>query len=704
MTISAVATVTTSSDSRSTEAGSALTFLATGETTTVERRIALAVAIVSVVVFIAAVPFARVKLIEIPAFIPAYVTSLVVVSLVTAVILLGQFLRLHSLALLALCSAYFFDAFIAVFYELSFPGTFGPQGIIGGGQQTTAWLYAFWHAGMPLFVIAYAIFDRRSGHTVTNMRLAVVASTALVLASVAVFVVAATIFQDYLPPIMSGGKKITSGYYVLGAAWLFGFAALYVMWRKGMRNSLDVWVTLAMLAWVCDVGLAAAFNGQRYDLGYYAGRFYGFAAISFVLVAMLIETTGLHSRVAKRAERLSDEVKRSTARMASTEAQLRQAQKMEAIGALTGGIAHDFNNLLAVIIGNLDLLVASRGEDSEVQEFAGEALSAAERGADLTRRLLAFARRQPLQPRHVDLNDLIAAITRLLGRTLGETIEISLDPDPDLWPVVVDPAQFDAALANLATNARDAMPNGGSLIIVTGNRFLDADYATAHPDVTAGEYAMVEVSDTGSGMSAEIMSRVFEPFFTTKDAGKGTGLGLSMVYGFVRQSGGHINLYSEAGIGTTFRLYLPRDPTGQPVAEVPVATASVVGGGETVLAVEDNPSLRRIATRQLRELGYRVFEAESGSAGLEILRREPVDLLFTDVVMAGGMSGLDLAEQATAEWPELRVLITSGFPDARLSGNGGIADTAPWRLLNKPYRKQDLARFIREVLDGPGER
>jgi signal transduction histidine kinase/ActR/RegA family two-component response regulator len=679
------------------DTGISMPFLATSEATMRERRLAWGVVVASALIFVLALPYAKVKLVEVPAFIPAYISGLVIISLVTAVILVGQFVRLRSLALLALCAGYFFDAGIAVPYLMSFPGVLAPQGVIGGGGQTTAWLYTFWHAGMPLFVLAYALLGRRSGKIIANPSGVMLGTAAFVLAVLVVMVLAATAGHELLPPMMAGNVKAPSAFYILGSAWLFSGAALFVLWRKGIRTSLDVWVSVAMVAWIFDIALAAVFNGGRYDLGYYAGRLYGLLAISFVLVAMLLEITGLNGRVVAAAAKLSDKVKETNARVQSTEAQLRQAQKMEAIGNLTGGMAHDFNNLLTVIIGNLDILVAHRKDDPEVQQLSGEALEAALRGADLTRRLLAFARQQPLKPEHVDINALISNITRLLGRTLGESIEITLDLDPQAWPVVIDAAQLDAALTNLATNARDAMPGGGSLIIVTGNRHLDADYAAQHADVTAGDYAMVEVSDTGSGMPPDVAARIFEPFFTTKEHGKGTGLGLSMVYGFMKQSGGHINLYSEPGIGTTFRLYLPRGEAVKPAADQPAATTALEGRGETVLAVEDNPSLRRVVVRQLHELGYRVLEADNAPTALDLLDKENIELLFTDVVMSGGMNGIELARQAVQKRPQIKVLIMSGFPNAKFNGNGGLS--TPWRLLNKPYRKEDLARALREVLD-----
>jgi PAS domain S-box-containing protein len=379
--------------------------------------------------------------------------------------------------------------------------------------------------------------------------------------------------------------------------------------------------------------------------------------------------------------------------------QLRHSQKMEAVGQLTGGLAHDFNNLLAIIIGNLDMLREIRAGDPVTDELVRDALDSALRGADLTRRLLAFARRQPLQPERVDINEVIGAIVRLLTRTLGENVAIEMSLSPSVWPVQIDQAQFEAVIANLATNARDAMPRGGSLLIDTRNGHLDPAYAAAHDDVTPGDYVVVEVSDSGIGMPSDILLRIFEPFFTTKEQGKGTGLGLSMVFGFMKQSGGHITVYSEPGKGTTFRLYLPR------VSEVAVAQEdhsdepASRGGSETILVVEDNAGLRRIVMRQLGEAGYRVLEAPDAEAAMTIIdSAEPIHLLLTDVVMPGAMDGRDLARVAMARRPSLRVLLTSGFPDARWSGSPSRTGS---RLLSKPYRKEELRHAVREVLDEP---
>ncbi len=370
-----------------------------------------------------------------------------------------------------------------------------------------------------------------------------------------------------------------------------------------------------------------------------------------------------------------------------TQQQLVQAQKMEAIGNLTGGIAHDFNNLLGIVIGNLDLLCDTKAGDAEVAELAGEARDAALRGAELTKRLLAFARRQPLRAVRVDINETVAGITKLLDRTIGEHIEVKLSLDPTVWPVVADPAQLEASLTNLATNARDAMPKGGRLTISTQNSQLDAEYAERNDEVTPGDYALIEVSDTGTGIAPEVIEHIFEPFYTTKEHGKGTGLGLSMVFGYVKQSGGHISVYSEKSVGTTFRLYLPRANEGAKASARSKATPAASGNGETILAVEDNPALRRIVVKQLHELNYKVLEAEDAAAALSALEHEPIDLLFTDIIMPGATTGFDIARIAHARWPKVRVVLTSGFSQTNLFDD--MQSSGSVHLLSKPYRKED---------------
>ena len=380
------------------------------------------------------------------------------------------------------------------------------------------------------------------------------------------------------------------------------------------------------------------------------------------------------------------------------EEQLRAVQKMEAIGQLTGGMAHDFNNYLGVIVGNLDMLKESKDGDPATSRYITAALEGALRGAELTQSLLAFSRRKQLDPRPTDLNARVDSIAKLLGRTLGEQIEITTSLAPDLWPVEVDAAQLDSCIVNIATNARDAMPGGGTLTIATRNEILDTDYARLNAGVIPGAYALVAISDSGIGMSRETLDRAFEPFFTTKGPGHGTGLGLSMAYGFVKQSGGHIKIYSEPNRGTTVRIYLPRATTAGIIEYAPPPAAPFVGGSETVLVVEDNEQLRTTVAAQLASLGYRVLQAEDGQTALETLARRgrKVDLLFSDVVMPGALDGYDLAKLARERWPGMKVLLTSGFPGEALARIG--SDANAFRLLGKPYRKQDLARAIKEAL------
>jgi PAS domain S-box-containing protein len=382
------------------------------------------------------------------------------------------------------------------------------------------------------------------------------------------------------------------------------------------------------------------------------------------------------------------------------ESQLRQSQKLDAIGQLTGGVAHDFNNVLSVVTGTIDLLadgVADRPDLAAIAKLIGEA---ADRGAELTGRLLAFARRQPLQPRITDIRVAAEEAANLLRPTLGEQIEIEWRLQHDAWRALVDPTQLVTAILNLAVNARDVMPEGGKLTIETGNAMLDEAYASAHSEVRPGAYVMLAVSDTGPGIPAALHDKVFEPFFTTKEVGKGTGLGLSMVYGFVKQSGGHIKLYSEEGHGTTFKIYLPRAGDVAGVAE-PEQVQSVEGGHETLLVVEDDPAVRSSVTVQLDSLGYKTIMAHNAEQALRLIDSgAEFDLLFTDVIMSGAMNGRRLAEEAVKRRRPLRVLFTSGYTENAIVHHGRLDPDV--LLLAKPYRKADLARMIRLALARPG--
>ena len=375
---------------------------------------------------------------------------------------------------------------------------------------------------------------------------------------------------------------------------------------------------------------------------------------------------------------------------------LSQSQKMEAMGQLTGGVAHDFNNLLTVILGNAEYLADRLAANKELHRIADSIATAAERGSDLTRSLLAFARKQPLMPRDIDIGQKILGMEQLLRRTLGEHVECEFLLDQNLWFASVDPGQLASAVLNLVLNARDAMPQGGKLTVAVRNASLDESEVDVNGEARPGDYVVVGVTDTGSGMTAEVAGRAFEPFFTTKEVGKGTGLGLSMVYGFVQQSGGSMQIRSEPGHGTVIKLLFPRVDAAQ-VNEVPPADPiPSPAGSETILVVEDDDMVRAYVENELKALGYRVIVTSNGPAALEILRLPgDIDLLFTDVVMPGGMFGPELAREATRLRPGLRTLFTSGYTEHPVKTPDGLED-AP--ILNKPFRRNDLALMLRSVL------
>jgi signal transduction histidine kinase len=402
-----------------------------------------------------------------------------------------------------------------------------------------------------------------------------------------------------------------------------------------------------------------------------------------------------------RQRRKAEAMVRRFQEMEATETRVRQAQKMEAIGQLTGGVAHDFNNILTVITGSIEMLsdgVKDRPLLAQITSMIG---AAAARGADLTQRLLAFARQQPLRPRSTDINALVVETASLLRPTLGVQIEIESMLAHDAAPALIDSSQLSTAILNLALNARDAMPDGGKLTLETKNVVLDADYAAMNNDVEPGNYVMIAVSDTGEGIPGVLLDKVFEPFFTTKGLGKGSGLGLSMVYGFVKQSNGHIKIYSEQGHGTTVKLYLPQ-ATGTPDtdADAPLAEAGITEswrGDETILIVEDDVLVREYVVTQIRRLGYRALTAGNAAEALAIIDGpDPIDLLFTDVIMPGGMNGRQLATEAVRRRPDLKVLYTSGYTENAIVHHGRL--DAGVQLLPKPYLSADLARGIRTAL------
>jgi PAS domain S-box-containing protein len=913
------------------EGADARAFISTVPAPRKNRRFTTAALVIAVLAFATTLPFLHTPLPQVPAFIPAIQTALAIIDFVTMVMLLGQFLRQRTWALLTLASGYLFTALLVTAHTLSFPGVFAEHGALGGGTQTTSWIYVFWHAGLPLFVIAYALMSRRDDPRKVakeNISRAVTICFAAATVAAGALVVLATAGMDLLPLVTRGSNYsllVSKG--ISPALLVITAGAMVALSGKKRPSLLNLWLLVVMCVWLCDVTLSAVFSSGRYEVGWYAGRIYSFLAAGFLLSVLLIESNKLQSHMTSMSLRLAAGLRKDRARLMEIldqapllvgvrdlqgrlqmvnshngrwveanqadwrgktvreifgdgdfadqhdtlhdevlstgkpvqgelvmpngddarvllcvkfplydthdqieqvgsvaiditeqrrlhaameriftssidlilvvnsrgdiiqvspsafnilgympeemagqnaikfihpddlnptreemriarkggytrnfetryvhkdgrpvmlswtgvwsqearqhfyigrdmterqklEQELRHAQKMEAIGQLTGGIAHDYNNLLTVILGNTEILAELLRDKPELHSLAQLALEAADRSATLTQRLLAFGRRQALESKATDVNELLTDMTDLMIVTLGEQVKLDLSLGKDIWTPKFDRNQFETAILNLAVNARDAMPNGGRLTIETSNVTLDDDYVAINPTAAVGEYVGVTVTDTGAGMNADTLARVFEPFFTTKEVGKGTGLGLSMIYGFVKQSGGHITIYSELGRGTVVRLYFPRTdaPSIVPSLRETAAAPQLPTGNESILLVEDDPLVRAHTEKQLIALGYRVQTADKGSRALELLDQGLVpDLLFTDVVMPDGMNGWQLAEEIRRRMPGMKVLFTSGYTHGTIADQGG--DAPGTEFLGKPFRRAELAAKLRELLN-----
>uniref|UniRef100_UPI002FDF470F response regulator n=1 Tax=Noviherbaspirillum sp. TaxID=1926288 RepID=UPI002FDF470F len=439
--------------------------------------------------------------------------------------------------------------------------------------------------------------------------------------------------------------------------------------------------------------LVDAFNGMLAEVG---DRSKALEESNRALQLEMTERLAAEEALRQLNMTLEDRIVERTAELERAHAQLRQSQKLEAVGQLTGGVAHDFNNVLQVINGNLQLLQMSLAGNPEAQRRLETAAYAADRGAKLSSQLLAFARRQPLRPAPTNLGRILRGMDDLLRRALGESVEIETVVAGGLWTTLVDPNQLENVILNLAINARDAMKGNGKLTLELGNAMLDDHYVSTEPEVMAGQYVMLAISDTGSGMTPEVLARAFEPFYTTKPEGAGTGLGLSMAYGFVKQSNGHIKIYSEVGSGTTIRVYLPRSMQPEVEAGAPPDN-QITGGAETILVVEDDAIVQATVVDMLSQLGYNILKAGDGQSALHILQSGvSVDLLFTDVVMPGPVRSPDLARHARQLLPDIEVLFTSGYTQNAIV-HGGRLDPGV-ELLSKPYRREDLARKVRQML------
>jgi signal transduction histidine kinase len=500
---------------------------------------------------------------------------------------------------------------------------------------------------------------------------------------------------------------------IAGAFFATAFVLAFFVWRRRDVMFSGVFWGFAIFLTVCGVTRllsiltlwVPAYGIEGLAKGFLALISVGIAAALLLLLPrILVLPTRIQLQQAYaqleeevRQRRSAEAMVKRFQEIEATESQVRQAQKMEAIGQLTGGVAHDFNNILTVITGTIEILDDAVKDRPHLAQITKLMSAAAARGADLTQHLLAFARRQPLQPRSVDVNAMVIDAARLLRPTLGEQIEIESMLAHDSAPALIDPSQLSTAILNLALNARDAMPNGGKLTLETKNVVLDENYAGMNSEVNPGNYVMIAVSDSGEGIPTRLLEKVFEPFFTTKDIGKGSGLGLSMVYGFVKQSNGHIKIYSEEGHGTTVKLYLPQ---AAGIADALAADAGITGierGDESILIVEDDALVREYVVTQIGNLGYDTLAASNAAEALAIIDGpERIDLLFTDVIIPGGMNGRQLAIEALTRRQGLRILYTSGYTENAIVHHGRL--DAGVLLLPKPYLSSDLARMIRTAL------
>jgi signal transduction histidine kinase len=656
-----------------------------------DKRLARLAVALSVLAFCGTVWFVRLPLEPIPAVIPAYDGALWISDTLTSALLFSQFTRLRSRALLVLATGYLFDAFMIVPHALSFPGVFAPAGLLGGGSQTTAWLYVFLHTGFPLFVLAFAILARRPGDTVAGSPGRAIAGAIAAAAMLAVaLTVLATAGNDSLPEVIRDGDYaliVTKG--ISPAVWVVSLCVLLVLWSRRDPTVLELWLTVAMVAWVFAIAFAAVVGSHRFDLGSYAARFYGLLAASSVLGVLLFKMNRLYDNIADAlalAEVRNTELARSREEFA-------RVQRFEAIGQLVGGIAHDFNNLLTVITGAVDLTLRESSLPARARRMLEMSMTSAHRGSELAGHLLIFARKQVLQPEVVNLNEVVANLRTFMARTLGEMIELVTELSPVVWPVRLDRGQCETALVNLMLSARDALDGHGRIVISTCNVVVDA---TTVPDLPAGEYTRIGVSDAGRATAPELVARA--------EIGKESGLGLSQVYAFVRGAGGVLRIVSEAGKGTTAEIYLPKS-TDHPslmatlmatAARMPIRTAN---GEATILVVEKDPGVLNTAVSGLIDLGYNVEAATNAHEALAILCSDrKIDLLFSDIVMPGGMNGAQLAVEARRLRPSLKVLLTSGYTAPALSEDHGVSE--PLDVLRKPYQREELQNKLRLVIGG----
>jgi len=709
-----------------------------------DKKLAAFVLAISAIGFFCVAPYAKVQLARVEAFVPLYQGPLAVNDLITATLLFGQFSIVRSRSLLLLASAYLFTALMVTAHLLSFPGLLAAGGAIGGGPHTTAWLYMIWHIGFPLLVMGYAYASERKEADVINIERPtriVILSTILVVGLAALAaVLLTTVGHNLLLPVMAGNKTTPVFFVLISVVWACGVAAIVMLWRRKPHSALDIWLMVALCAWLIDVALGSMLNAGRFDLGFYAGRIYGLMAASFVLVLLLLETRALYSRLASSldAERIEAERRRveveaanlalqdsehrlqclnetleerikerslqleveTAVRMRAQDA-LRETQKLEAIGRMAGGIAHDFNNLLTIIVGNAEVLEMTLKGPTE-QESAKAIGKAADRGVQLVRKILAFSRTQTLHPEVIDLRGRRGELAEMLERTVRNDVQVHVRFSHDLASIECDAGELELALMNLCVNARDAMPGGGLVQIEAQNVVLPTDLPATRPSahrissnsLANGRFVAISVTDAGGGIAAADLPHVFEPFFTTKEVGKGTGLGLSQVYGFAEQANGFVTVESEFGTGTAVTMYLPPAAGTAALSSEGAPDAGSYRGAGRILLLEDDDGVAAMASAMLTAIGFKVDRvADPRTALAVLLGGQRFDLLFSDIVMPGTMNGLELARKVRQHFPGLPILLTTGYSSAAAS-----VYSEGFPLIAKPYRRDTLASAIEDAV------
>lgn len=673
---------------------------------------ALAVAVLLTLATLLLLPGAADKWPNVPVFVPAYQSVLVGIYLLAAYLIYGYFVQTRTRSLLWLWSGCVYTAGVLAAQFLSLPNAFVAGQRLLGGAQTTTWLWFFWHLGAGGMLLGYAVAEWRApARRVSDAGRSFLRAAALMAAALTATLLTVTVLHDRLPIQDLGGdySLVTrTGYGPLLQVLLF--AALFFLWRASrFRTPISAWLGVVTLALALDNIITMA-GGARLSVGWYVGRLNAlFSALAMLVLYMQTihrvylkaavnadELAIAKNKLERQQLRLEMLVQERTRSLEEAQNALLHAQKLEAMGKLTGGVAHDFNNVLHIIGGNLDLIRMLSGTNDKIIQRCTSARDAVRRGARLSSQLLSFARKQPLQPAPTSMAQVLAGMDELLKRALGERVEIQLAIAGDSWNVRVDQQQLENVILNLVLNAGDAMPAGGTLAIHVSNTIV-SDAENARLQLASREQVCVAFIDTGSGMSAEVRERAFEPFFSTKGVGKGTGLGLSMAYGFVKQSGGHIEIDSEPGKGCAVTLFLPRT-TEAVVEKTAQKAAAAVGGHETILVVDDEIAIQENVADILTNLGYKVMRASSADEAAIVLRQHrDIDLLFTDVIMPGTMSSPQLADLARQLHPGIKVLFTSGYSEDEVIQDGKLKQGVS--LLSKPYADNDLAQAIRKALN-----